>query len=262
MKTFTWYCRDYAGYGDLVGPLCYAQNVGEIFDTKVKLIMKWSYSSNSSKKDLPHERMSCIFEKFNFPNVILEYDYRNKWSPHYTNEKLRKPVFINKLHNIYFPIPASSITPTYTVVCSPINNNESFKTFSEGLRIWKDVMTERKWKQLIDQPNTIHIDYRTPVSEAIDILYNCKFFIGYHGSCAWLARLMGIPMKIYSFKLGLTYYTFPWNSDSTDTPEQRMMRVDKYRFLRDNFINEYREAMSDGFSNDIRKLLLEEEIGL
>ena len=54
-----------------------------------------------------------------------------------------------------------------------------------------------------------HVDYSTPIYEAIDIYKKCLLAVGYHGSTIWLAKYLRAPMLIYSSKLQ-TSRSFPW----------------------------------------------------
>lgn len=251
MITIDWSCGYGAGYGDIVSPLCYAQNQSEIYDDVVTLVLNWTFTESQITGTSPDTKVQYLIEKFDFNNIkiINKYDQiYNKWEN--VNESLKSISVIDPLHSVYFPVPHSNINPKYTVVCSTLNNAEQFDTFAEGKRKWKDTISNDEWRNLINQPNTIHIDYRTPLHEAIDVLYNCKFFIGYHGSCSWLARLMGVPLKIYSNSKKFTSFSFPWSLNMNEPVdyEKGLMKVEHYRVLRDKYIDTVR-SLQDVHSN-------------
>lgn len=108
--------------------------------------------------------------------------------------------------------------------------------------LWKQGLPNRRWRELIQRPNTKHVDYRISTEEVIDILMNCRMFIGYHGSCAWLARMVGVPMKIYSGQPNLSAYCFPWNDYEYVESKEKLIECRKER---DEFIKQRREFFYD-----------------
>lgn len=230
----SWFCRPDAGYGDLISPLCYAQNQGEIYDTVVQLDMKWSFAKK--EQNGPDRLITHITNKLRFPNVILTHRYNCSRGSSDMNEPLKNITSLDIAHNMYFPV--SVVNPDLFVSCTPLTNNESFNTYVGGIRKWKQVFSDSEWKQ-IRNASDVEISYRTPVDDAIDILLDCKFFEGYHGSCAWLARLVGVPMKIHSNKPDLTYYCFPWSSDTIPASQQLL---NHYKGIRNEYIDNLRRA--------------------
>lgn len=230
----SWFCKASAGYGDLISPLCYAQNQGEIYDTVVQLDMKWGFLKNDLS--WPDKIISTVVDVLHFPNVVLTHRYNCSPGPDDKNEPLKDIKNLDVVHNMYFPARVDD-RPLF-VSCTPLTNNESFDTYAGGIRSWKQALPDNKWK-LIRDSSDADINYRTPVEEAINILLQCKFFEGYHGSCAWLARLIGVPMKIHSNNPQLTNYCFPWSSE-TIPGSQHLLNY--YRGARDEYVDNLRRA--------------------
>lgn len=247
MKIINWSANYDSGYGDLLSPLCYAYNLSEINQETITLRFNWLYTKKKNAFNYPDYKINFLCKKFNIKNILIEHFYEQSENHKNINDTLKYVGALNPMHNVWFPISYSNITPKYNVVCSNINNLQTFNFYASGLRKWKETLSVEQWKDLIEQPNTIHIDYRTPISEAVDILYNCKFFIGYHGSCSWLARFLGLPMKILSNNEQLTRFSFPWSLEQ-DEPidyDKALFKMNECRKQRDEYINNLRIQVSN-----------------
>lgn len=225
------------GYGDIIMPLCFAQTEGEIYRTTVTLNFRWEFGPND--KNMPIDFADAVFNRFKFPNVNLIHSFN--CLPEIDvdiNKKLRKPLEINKFNILYFPFEKTE--ELYDVVCSPLNNKDPFVPKAQ----WKQGLTNQQWLALLERPNTKHVDYRISTNEAIDILTKCRMFIGYHGSCTWLARMVGVPMKVYSGQPGLSKYNFPWNDEDYATSKEKLMLC---RENRDKYVKQCRKSFYDTF---------------
>lgn len=244
MITINWSAGYASGYGDIISPLCYAQNQGELKNDMVTLILNWRFSKEKENKHNPDGKVDFLLRKFNFCNVNVIHRYDEERHVKNLNEELKRISTLDPMHNVYFPIEHSAITPKYNVVCSPLNNLKSFDDFANGSRKWKDALTNEQWQNLINQPNTLHVDYRMPMYDVIDILYNCRVFVGYHGSCSWLARMMGLPIKIYTNNIKLTKYSFPWSLEQDEDLdyEKGLTKVEHFRMVRDEYVNSLRRS--------------------
>lgn len=223
------------GYGDIVMPLCFAQNQGEILQTTVDLKFRWEFGS--TEQDTPMDFAEVIHNKFKFPNVRIHHEFNCVPEVDVDlNLVLKKPDEIDKFHILYFPVEKT--TELYDVVCSPLNNKTPFAPKAW----WKQGLSDDVWRKFIERPNTKHVDYRVTTEEAIDILMNCRMFIGYHGSCTWLARLVGAPMKVFSGQPRLSRYCFPWNDYDYNESKEKLIECKKER---DEFIKQRREIYYD-----------------
>lgn len=232
-----WFGASDNGYGDLMLPLCFAQVQGQLNDTMVYLGVRWEF--DAKEKNTPADLLEAIYHKVPFPNVTLLHSFNHFYNPPIDiNMYLKRTDVLHRYHTLYLPYEYKE--GNYDVICTPINNKIPFTTYKEGDADWKQYMSNEEWQRLIDAPNTKHIDYNTPVDEAIDLLINCRSFIGYHGSCAWLARLVGVPMIIYSNRPSLTKYCFPW---AGKTFEQSKLDLNKVRRHYRHHMLDYKKAL-------------------
>lgn len=240
MRRVSWYANSASGYGDLVSPLCYSQNEGEIHDDVVNLVMRWHFEEHETTALTPDKIINYIFKKFKFPNVMLTHLYGCRPRPVDMNEPLKQIRSLSPFHNMYFP-PDVVINPQHIVVCTPIDNIIPF----EHNREWKNVMSDDQWLETVKKYNAIHLNYRVPVEETIDILLNCRFFIGYHGSSTWLARLLGLPMMVLTTGRGqqLTEFCFPWMIDEVN-PEDGFKELEFIKEMRNRYIDTARSLQA------------------
>ena len=54
-----------------------------------------------------------------------------------------------------------------------------------------------------------HVHYETPMETVIKRMLTSRCVIGYHGAHMWIARMLGMPMIIFS-KGNITNNAFPW----------------------------------------------------
>ena len=212
------------GYGDVVSPLCYAQNQSEIRGEKTTLRFHWPYADSKDPESLP-KRVDTLIDKIKFPGVEVVHAFDSYVSYDHINYDVKPRNDAYKYHNVYFP--KVNVDPKKYVVCSPIYNQKSLKEYGKK---WKDRLTFDEWYGILEQYDAIHVDYRTPIEELLEVMSKCSHFIGYHGSCSWVARLFGLPMTIYSQDPKFSAWAFPWCNGS--------LSVEMAKFDRDEYIIE------------------------
>lgn len=212
--------RGKIGYGDAVSPLCYAQNKSEILGETVYLNFHWEQSRCDES-----ERIDALLKRIDFPGVSVDHVFNSRMHIDHTVYDVKAMDESQKFHNVYFPVVDRD--PNVVVVCSPLGNLSSLAEYGKP---WKDGLTKDEWRDIVDQDGVIHVDYRTPVDELLDALSQCSHFIGYHGSCSWVARLFGAPMTVYSKNQKFSRWAFPWCNGA--------MSVEEARIERDEFIAE------------------------
>lgn len=212
------------GYGDVVSPLCYAQNQSEIRSERTLLKFHWPYGKQQDPESLPN-RVDAIVKYVGFPGVDVVHKFNSELPCDHTNYTVKALDDDYKFHNVYFP--KVSIRPEKFVVCSPINNEIPLGVYGKR---WKDGLTKQDWRDIVVKYDAVHVDYRTPISELLSVMSKCEGFIGYHGSCAWVARLFGLNMTVHSRDRKMSEWAFPWcNGVST---------IEIARFDRDEYIIE------------------------
>ena len=225
--------RGKIGYGDIVSPLCYSQNQSEISGKLVNLQFYW-----------PHEHVEYIAQNKTTCKKLVEFlDLRHVVVDHiddtylpynHTNYDAVPCRDESIYHNIYFP--KVSVDPVNVVVCTPLNNKVSLKDYNKG-KAWKDGLNVMDWCCL--QKNAIHVDYNTSFEELVDILSKCRYYIGYHGSVSWMARLFGLPMTIHSQDPVFTQWAFPWQAK---TMEESQILLEQCKVKREQYINNLRRT--------------------
>ena len=222
------------GYGDIVSPLCYAINQSEIRNEKVHLKFIWNKQNEDPESLL--NRVDFLFDKIAYKNLEIYHSFDDTFKLDHTNYEIKALKKQAEYHNVYFP--KWNVEPKYTVVCSPLFNKTPLKDYGYK-KEWKDGLTFEQWDDLIyvRRYNNIHVDYRTPIKDLFEIFSQCKYFIGYHGSCSWVARLFKIPMTIYSHDKKFTRWAFPWQAD---TEEESRILLENAENKRNEYIERIR----------------------
>ena len=230
------------GYGDIVSPICFAQNQHEITGEKVSLQFYWNFRQGDDPESLDN-RVRAIEEQLQLDGVFIEHVYNTDLKYNHTVYNVGPKDWANQYHNVYFP--KFDIQPKHTVICSPLYNEIPLDQYSHN-KGWKGGISLHSWKNLVNKPGYIHIDYRTPIKDVFEALLNCRYFIGYHGSCSWVARLFGVPMRIVSSDEEFSRWAFPWTqsmSDSVDVNKANLL-LEKSKVLRDEYVEGLRRTRS------------------
>lgn len=221
------------GYGDIVSPLCYAHNQSEIIGKLVNLQFYWPHET---VEYIAQNKATCkkLVNLLDLKNVVVDH-IDDRYLPYnhtnyYAVPCRKKYVY----HNIYFP--TIDINPKNVVVCTPLNNKISLKEYSKN-KAWKDGLSVIDWHHL--QKDAIHVDYNTPFEKLVDILSNCCYYIGYHGSVSWMARLFGLPMTIHSHDAKFTQWAFPWQAK---TMEESQILLQQCKVEREQYIQNLRRT--------------------
>lgn len=195
------------GYGDICSPIAYAHNLSDKLDEHVRLVFHWSHSQGvrtySEDPETIDDRASRIFELMRPANASLKHVYNSSMifdedNPH-TNYR-----FYYDAHNHWWSTVTHKCTSNRIVICPP---TENMIPFSRN-KAWKDPLGE-KWISIIEHLDADVVSYRTPMNELIQKLLDCRLFMGYHGSCAWVARHLRVPMVLFSKNQNITRKMFP-----------------------------------------------------
>ena len=131
-----------------------------------------------------------------------------------------------------------------------IKHKQQLAEYDKG-KAWKDPLAATPsgmaWPRVADlikkrgwDPRFVH--YETPMQKCIDTMLSCRCVIGYHGAHMWIARMLGMPMIIFS-KGQLTKKAFPWALTfeywSDFHPELIEEYVQQSVQKREELINEY-----------------------
>lgn len=224
------------GYGDIVSPLCYAHNISDQLDQPVTLTFRWDHGED--KKVSPRDPETLwervvylqsllrpadvtVINSFNNPLDInhTNYDWDVVGKDRFHNYWETQDKFINKPRN------------NLIVLNTTLSNEQSLTEYGKP---WKDPLGGR-WLDLrrmiredLNEPY-IDVNYQTPIRDMVTALKDCRCFIGYHGTAAWVARLLQVPSIIISGGGHLTRSSF--------TNALVLDDVDPYKFVRDLHIN-------------------------
>lgn len=184
------------GYGDICGPIAYAHNLSFHTRQHVELVFHWPYSRDH--KTYPQDPETLAYRADYIYGLMLDVDTSIRHvfetpinfdgSIPYINYQFRYDA-----HNHWWSKKNHQQTNDKIIICSPTKNLEPFTP----KKLWKDVIPD-KWEFLIDQFDADVVSYRTPIADLVNKLLGCRLFIGYHGSCAWVARHLRVPMVIFS----------------------------------------------------------------
>lgn len=206
------------GYGDVVSPICYAYTMAQKNCCDVQLNFHWPHNKafKFKKQDpetLPQRTLVLhqIVKPILFHKVNIEHIYSSVINYNHTNYDDKSPFHNHwfsryQNYNSYKPFIALNTTR---------NHEQTLEEYGGKSKTWKDPVGEVKWAQaekMIQDDwglDVKHVDYSTPIYEAIDIYKKCLLAVGYHGSTIWLAKYLRAPMLIYSSKIQ-TSRSFPW----------------------------------------------------
>ena len=230
-----WKLLKTAGYGDIVSPLCYAIRNGLSVDFHMNYSELYKYEQDPE----------TITERISYISDYLNQNYHIDVKFHYDSDLPYK-------HDVY-DVAACDYSQTSHNLLPKINRSHNdyvdnivfctSKTNSDELhpsRKWKDPLSEYRWNMLINYYEPTIVDYTTPINELFDIIENCDLFVGYHGSCAWIARLLQKPMTLFSNDKNFTRWAFPWatilgNAKSFTNAEKEMQTsITRHEYFYEN----------------------------
>lgn len=228
MLTVNW--RGKVGYGDIVSPICYAHNVSNKLDTKVKLVFHWNHgSSYKICEDDPEtlmERASFVFDRCIKANVELEHRYNSPLPKNFHHDNYE---YTDDLHNFWYS-RERNLGYTDEIVVNGTHHN--MVTMEQYGKTWKDPIGEAKWAEFVETLSKTHkvidVSYRTPIEDLFKYMRRAKCFIGYHGTAAWVAKFTQMPMIVFSTKKSLTTSAFSHAALKTAMEDDFIDNIDRY----------------------------------
>ena len=228
MLTVNW--KGKVGYGDIVSPICYAHNVSSQLDTKVKLVFHWPHDSSFKQYDddpeTLMERASFIYERCVKANVVVEHRYNSLLPKNFHHDNYE---YVDGLHNYWYSTERNIGYTEEVVVCGTHLNHVTMEQYG---KTWKDPLGEQQWaaftERLKNNFDVQEVSYRTPIDQLFRIIRRAKVFIGYHGSAAWAARFVQIPMVVFTNRAGLTGSSFNHAALKTNVEDDFEGNLDRY----------------------------------
>lgn len=201
------------GYGDVVSPICYAHNISFKLQTKVTLTFRWDHGSgrkiHPSDPETLWLRASYLYNKAakKKTEVTLIHKFRDPLNCNHTGYDWDS-VAHDKFHNYWISTIPRKSKKNVIVINSTEGNLVSLANYGKN---WKDPVAS-SWPQLVESIRknfrVYVVDYRTPIETLCSLLSHCYCFVGYHGTAAWIAKMLLVPSIIYSQGGKLTNNSF------------------------------------------------------
>ena len=253
------------GYGDFISPISYAMNMADCNGTDVILKFHWPQEGPSKFKEADPETYQDIIEqtynileKPTFFNVTIEHVYDSKLPYNHDNYMMGK-TNSNWFHCHNLRLATTGLNDYNNVhanwknitMVTSIKHEQPLHEYSKS-KAWKDplgrtpsgfawpkvgaLIQKRDWKLK-------HVHYETPMLTVIKKMQQSIGVIGYHGAHMWVARMLGLPMIIFSQK-ELTEHAFPWcirfNYYSDFHPENIAEYFQQSVAKREEILNDYK----------------------
>ena len=214
------------GYGDIISPISYAMNMAEKNSTDVILRFHWPQKEPLKYKDTDTETIQqWIDVTFNlltkpvFYGLRIEHVYDSKLKYNHDNYDATEM----ELHNLrYTTLGLNDYdngrdTWKHITMVTSMKHKQLLHEYDPG-KAWKDPLAQTPsgyaWPrvgELIKKRGweLYHVHYETPMETVIKRMLTSRCVIGYHGAHMWIARMLGMPMIIFS-KGNITKKAFPW----------------------------------------------------
>lgn len=201
------------GYGDIVSPICYAHNISFKLRKPVSLTFRWDHGVGRKVDPSDPEqlwvRASYLFSKCRKQNtdVFLIHKFRSPLDCNHTGYDW-DVVANDPFHNYWSSSFERRAKQGLVIVNSTEGNLVSLSDYGKS---WKDPIN-KDWTNVVNtlkrKYRVIVVDYRTPIDSLCDYLNKCEFFVGYHGTAAWIAKFLNVPSVIFSSGGKLTKNSF------------------------------------------------------
>jgi hypothetical protein len=248
------------GYGDIISPISYALNMAQKNSTDVILRFHWKQSEPKKYKESDKETIQQwidttynMLEKNNFYGVKIEHQYNSDMRFNHDNYDATEM----QMHNLRFTNMGfndyrngHNEHRNITMVTS-IKHKQTLQEYDKN-KAWKDPMANTpqgySWPRIGElirkrDWNVKHVHYEDTMDSVVKKMLTSRCVIGYHGAHMWIARMLGLPMIIFS-KGKITERAFPWAITweywSDFHPELIEEYIEKSIEKRNEVINDYR----------------------
>lgn len=242
------------GYGDIVSPICYAHNISNKLQTKVKLNFLWDRGINDRIERTDPE---TLWQRANLIHMMCVKDNTQVDVFHHFNKTMEENhtnydwdiVGSDPFHNYWMPRNKWKRTRNTIVVNSTTKNKLSLMDYGKA---WKDPVN-KSWQQVVNQLsehfNIVEVNYSTEIDTLVRELSDAVGFIGYHGTAAWVAKFLHTPSLIFSQNKSLTWGSFPYAVCESD-----VTKLDKWMiFIKNSF--EMSEARAIDFEKKYQEYM-------
>lgn len=245
------------GYGDFVTGLGYAHTASVKYNIPVNLTFHWK----TSKDYLYHPKdPETIIDRCNYihsiftpvSNVKIEHKFNSIPGFRFYNQLDE----FNPLHGLWH----TTLTPfkTKSVAFWSTEHNLEFPGFNKdpAAHLWPVIK-----KKLQKAGYTVNeITYRTPVREAIQIINDCEFGVGYDGLAHQLFKFMWKPLIVLCKRVRLNKLLIPQAVIETDPElfvikeiepyiQNSLSKVNEVKIKHERYIKEGGDATKSKFYN-------------
>lgn len=216
------------GYGDIISPISYAANMADKNRTDVVLRFHWAAEIPEKYKPQDKETIQDwidftynFIKKPRFYTLTIEHVYGSKLP--YNHDNYYCPGDEMRWHNMRFGSYGFQYENTVhdnwkniTMVTS-IKHKQLLHEYDKG-KAWKDPLAQTPsgfaWPKvcaLIKKRdwNLKYVHYEDRMQDVVKTMNTSCGVIGYHGAHMWIARMLGLPMIVFSEK-PLSEKAFPW----------------------------------------------------
>ena len=214
------------GYGDIISPISYAANIADKNRTDVVLRFHWKQSKPEKYKPEDSETIQQWIEQIynyiqkpRFYDLTIEHVYDSALTYNHDNYDASNM----ECHNMRFgnwgydyETVVHDNFKNVTMVTS-LKHKQLLHEYDPG-KAWKDPLGQTPsgfaWPKvgaLIKKRgwNLRYVHYQDSLQRVIKTMNMSSGVIGYHGAHMWVARMLGLPMVVFSEK-PLSEKAFPW----------------------------------------------------
>lgn len=248
------------GYGDIISPISYAANMADKNRTDVILRFHWKQSKPEKYKPEDKETIQEWIEqvynyiqKPRFYELKIEHVYDSPLKYNHDNYDASDM----KCHNMRF----GSWGYDYENVVHKNFKNVTMVTSIKHKQLLHEYDKSKAWKDPLGQTPSgyawpkvgalikkrgwklKYVHYQDTLQHVMKTMNMSSGVIGYHGAHMWVARMLGLPMIVFSEK-ELSERAFPWairfkyysDFDPENIEEYFQMSIDK----REEAISDYK----------------------
>lgn len=245
------------GYGDFVTGLGYAHTASVKYNTPVNLTFHWK----NSKDYIYHPKdPETIVDRCNYIHSIftpvseVKINHKFNSSPgfRFYNQLDER----NPLHGLWHTVLTPSKTKSVALWTS--EHNFEFPGFNKdpAAHLWPVI--QKKLQKAGYKIN--EITYRTPVQEAIKIINECEFGIGYDGLAHQLFKFMWKPLIVFCRRTNLNSLLIPQAvlepeptvfivSEIESYIQNSLSKVNEIKIKHERYIKEGGDATKSKFYN-------------
>jgi hypothetical protein len=216
------------GYGDIISPISYAANIAD--KNRTDVVLRFHWDAPGPKKYKPEDKETIqdwveytynYIKKPRFYNLTIEHVYNSKLDYNHDNYDYDRDDM--PYHNMRF----GTYGFNYEHYSHDNFKNVAMVTSIKHKQLLHEYDPHKAWKDPLGQTpsgfawpkvcalikkrgwNLKYVHYEDKMDDVVKKLNMSCGVIGYHGAHMWVARMLGLPMIVFSEK-ELSERAFPW----------------------------------------------------